>query len=96
MKKAKLLIILSFLVANCTFANTNIKNGEELYKKSKCSNCHGTDIYTSSDRKVTNLKELSAQVNRCNANTSQNWFDDEIDDVIAYLDDSFYKFTKKK
>ena len=85
------------LLISATFTATamaagNEANGKKLFTGSKCNQCHGTEVYTRKDRKVTDLTKLEAQVRRCDSNLNTNWFDDEIIDVTAYLNKQYYKF----
>jgi len=80
------------LISAASMAQGNAANGQKLYTQSKCNQCHGTEVFTRKDRKVTNLKSLEAQVRRCDSNLNTNWFDDEIHDVTAYLNKQYYKF----
>ncbi len=73
-------------------AEGNVANGQTLFTQSKCNQCHGTEVFTRPDRKVTDLAKLEAQVRRCDSNLNTNWFDDEIKDVTAYLNSQYYKF----
>lgn len=89
----KLLMTLSvLLISGITFAQGNVANGKKLYTQSNCNQCHGTEVFTRKDRKVSSLKSLEAQVRRCDSNLNTNWFDDEIHDVTAYLNKQYYKF----
>lgn len=58
----------------------------------RCQACHGTEVYTRANRKVNSLAALRAQVRRCTQATGVQWFDDETDAVIEYLNKNFYKF----
>lgn len=80
------------LISAASMAQGNAANGQKLYTQSKCNQCHGTEVFTRKDRKVSNLKSLEAQVRRCDSNLNTNWFDDEIHDVTAYLNKQYYKF----
>ncbi len=57
-----------------------------------CVSCHGTDVYTRADRKVTSYEGLGRQVRRCETALSLRWFDEDIDDMTAYLNRDFYRF----
>ena len=57
-----------------------------------CVRCHGTEVYTREDRKVTSLQGLERQVRRCELALGLKWFDDEITDVTNYLNEHFYRF----
>ncbi len=70
----------------------NAANGQKLFNESRCLECHGVDLFTSKNRKVQNLPGLESMVRRCDANLSTNWFDDQILDVVAYLNKAYYKF----
>ena len=69
--------------------------GKALYDKSKCQKCHGTEVFIREDRKVKSLKALETQVRMCDSQLSVNWFDEDISDVVAYLNEAFYKFDVK-
>lgn len=90
-----LITVLSLFSATA-MAKGDADNGKVLFDKADCQKCHGTDIFTKEDRKVTNLKELKDKVNVCDSQLSVNWFDDEVDDVVAYLNRDFYKFEEEE
>jgi hypothetical protein len=69
----------------------DLKRGEELHNE-RCMRCHDNEVYTRSDRRIKSLDKLAAQVRFCKNQTGAIWFDDEVDDVIQYLNQSFYKF----
>ncbi len=69
---------------------------------STCVSCHvrmtggdGSVLYTRPDRKVTSFDKLESQVRRCDANLQTRWFDDDIHNVVEYLNQAYYKFPKK-
>jgi hypothetical protein len=49
-------------------------------------------IYLRSDRKVKNLERLKVMVSMCNTTLSLDMFPEEEADVVAYLNQQFYKF----
>lgn len=64
-----------------------------------CTGCHAshvegsaTDFYTRPDRKIGSLPDLRRQVRRCRDNLGLQWFDDQVEDVVAYLNRDFYHF----
>ncbi len=87
-----LFALAGLLASSGAMAEGNPANGKTLFTASKCNQCHGTEVFTRSDRKVKNLAALEAQVRRCDSNLNTNWFDDEIIDVTAYLNQQYYKF----
>ena len=90
--KSLLITLAGLLISGVAFAEGNSANGQKLFTESKCNQCHGTEVFTRKDRKVTSVKGLDAQVRRCDSNLNTNWFDDEIHDVKAYLNKQYYKF----
>lgn len=64
----------------------------ELYQFN-CTSCHGAEVYTRSDRKVTSPEALERQVRRCESTLSLKWFDDDIVAMANYLNTHYYKFT---
>lgn len=60
-----------------------------------CISCHDVGVYTRADRKVKDLDQLTAQVQRCDANLGAKLSAEEIGKVIDYLNQAFYKFPKK-
>ena len=69
----------------------DITRGEQLHGE-RCMRCHGTEVYTRSNRRIKSLEKLGSQVHFCKNQTGAVWFDDEVDDVIEYLNQNFYKF----
>jgi cytochrome c553 len=57
-----------------------------------CTSCHDDSVYTRKDRRVTTLEGLKKQVKRCELNLGLKWFDDEINAVTGYLNDTYYRF----
>lgn len=73
-------------------------HGRELHQQ-HCVGCHinmtggdGSVLYTRSDRRVRSLAGLQAQVRRCEANLELKWFDEDIEDVVEYLNQAYYRF----
>jgi len=59
-----------------------------------CISCHDSGVYTRADRKMTNLEMLTGQVRRCDANLGTKLFDEDLDSVTAFLNETYYKFPK--
>lgn len=88
------LVLLPFLAT----AHADLKRGAALHEKN-CVACHsqlmggdGNRIYTRPDRGVQSLPALKTQVGRCKDNLGLMWFDDEVSDVVEYLNTHFYQF----
>ena len=71
--------------------SSDIENGEQLHNE-RCVRCHGTGVYTRENRRIDSLDKLGAQVRFCKNQTGVMWFDDEVEDVIHYLNKTFYRF----
>ncbi len=77
---------------------SGIEHGKKLHQQS-CTACHGkmtggdgSTLYTRSNRRVTSLPALNAQVRRCESNLELKWFDEDIKGVSEYLNAEYYKF----
>jgi hypothetical protein len=47
-------------------------------------------VYTRDTRNVRDLAGLGRQVRYCKDTIGLSWFDDEVDDVIEYLNQTYY------
>lgn len=68
-----------------------LARGEQLHDE-HCLQCHGTEVYTRDDRRITSRAALAKQVRRCEQATGVQWFEDESEAVIRYLNQTFYHF----
>lgn len=66
----------------------------ESLHEANCLSCHGSEIYTREGRLITSIDALERQVQRCETALGLRWFDEEIKDVAAYLNDRFYRFGR--
>lgn len=71
-----------------------IAEGKALFDKANCLKCHDTKVFTRKERKVTDLEALGRQTRMCQQNLGVQWFDEDTDKVIAYLNHEYYKFPK--
>ncbi len=83
--------LISLVALICSRAAMAAEDGKALVD-SHCYSCHGNEVYTRADRKVKSLGGLHKQVQRCELALGLGWFDDQIDDVAAYLNNGFYRF----
>ena len=87
------------LAAQPTIAAPNLANGKKI-EDTKCYKCHaeksglgdGTLIYTRKDRRVQGLDRLKVMVARCNTELRLDLFPEDEADVVAYLNQQYYKF----
>ena len=75
--------------------------GRKLVAEKRCEACHGNKtmgdakaIYLRKDRKVTSLAKLKAQVAACNSELNLQLFPDDEEHVVAFLNDTYYKFRE--
>ena len=78
----------------------DLKRGQKLLEEN-CIKCHvsmvggdGSGIYTRPDHRVDSLDALNTQVHRCKTSLGVPWPEDQIADVVAYLNQKYYKFKK--
>ena len=74
--------------------SSDVQNGKDLYYEAKCQKCHTSQDYTSEKRKVHDFSKLQWRVKRCDFTMDAGWFEEDIEDVVHYLNESFYKFKK--
>jgi len=78
-------------------ALADAENGKELHDES-CLDCHMMEehsaLYISKERKVDSLHRLGGQVSACTQILNISWFPEEERDVVEYLDNQYYKFSK--
>jgi mono/diheme cytochrome c family protein len=65
--------------------------GKAVHDK-QCVACHDNSVYTRADRRMKSPEALIGQVNNCVRQTGVKLDRDQINDLVKYLDESFYKF----
>ncbi len=80
--------------------SADINNGKELHN-SNCTSCHismqggdGSGIYTRENKRIESYPALIKQVNRCRDSLGVPWPEDHVNDVVEYLNSTFYKFKE--
>jgi len=88
----KIIMTAGVLLALATgHALADSAKGKELHD-AHCMKCHDTGVYTRAERFISSRDALKKQVNRCQLNVGAQWFDEDINDVVQYLDETFYQF----
>lgn len=90
------LIALPALLALGSAQATDAAADAHALHEQNCVKCHGPDIYTRPDRKVTSYDGLGRQVRRCETALGLRWFDEEIDAVTAYLNRDYYRLMPEQ
>jgi hypothetical protein len=73
-----------------TAAGADMQRGRLLYE-THCIACHTTEAHWREKRIVRSWTDLLYQVSRWQKNAGQDWSSEEINDVGAFLNDTFYK-----
>ncbi len=79
--KMAVVTLLGFMVSTQA---ADLEHGEVLFNKS-CTGCHGIDLFSSEKAKITEIESLRKRVNMCQLNFRAQWFNEDIDDVTAFL-----------
>ena len=85
------LLLAMFMATSAPALAASIEHGKILYEQ-HCTRCHDTRVHTRPDRHIGSLDALKNQVKRCEQSQSLHWPQPDIDDVVAYLDATSYKF----
>lgn len=85
---------LSLAVTPLLLYAQNEFDGKQLHD-ANCVSCHTPEIYTRDDRIVNNYRQLQERVRQCELANELTWFDEEIDAVTTYLNNSFYHFDNQ-
>ena len=73
----------------------DIENGKLLHDEN-CFRCHDESKYLRKNRIIKNFQQLHERIRQCELTTGLTWFDEEIDNVAAYLNNQFYHFNLEK
>ena len=92
MKSVSKLLAAAALASVSTLAAAADASHGKALQQENCMSCHGDEVYTRQDRKVTTLAGLDKQVRRCELSLGLQWFDEDVADVVAYLNNTYYKF----
>lgn len=101
MRLARIAFVIALVPAAALAADAD--KGRALVEEKKCEGCHHNKtmgdakaVYLRKDRKVTSLEKLKAQVALCNSELNLQMFPDEEENVVAFLDHTYYKFPERK
>ena len=87
------LTIIPFLVT--PVLAVDLENGKSLHDEN-CLRCHDESKYTRKNRIVKNFQQLYEPIKQCELTAELTWFDEQIADVTAYLNNQFYYFNLEK
>jgi mono/diheme cytochrome c family protein len=60
--------------------------------EANCLSCHDDSVYKRQDRSVKNFDGLTRQINNCGHAVDSTLGNDKIDDLVKYLNETYYKF----
>jgi hypothetical protein len=95
LNKLVLVNFITLLLFNLPVLAVDIENGKTLHNEN-CVRCHQVSQYTRENRIVNSFDELRTRISDCELSAELTWFDEEIDDVTAYLNEAFYRFNLEK
>jgi len=92
-------LVLSVPVCSLFFGVTSvnaadIERGKRLHDE-HCVKCHSSDMYTRENRIVNSPDALKERIRQCELSNDLAWFEEEVEDVSAYLAEEFYRFEEK-
>jgi len=94
----QIVIFIALLTSMAPAMAADFEHGKQLHQDN-CMACHarmtggdGEVLYTRPDRRVSSLAGLEAQVRRCESNLQLKWFDEDIADVVHFLNQTYYRF----
>ena len=71
---------------------TPTPSGGALLYQTHCIGCHDKQVHWRDARLATDWKSLAVQVRRWRTNTGLQWSEQEVDEVVRYLNQTIYKF----
>lgn len=97
---ATLILLTITATAQATpFAKGDAGAGKKTFDQHKCNSCHvsilggdGSAMFARADRKVKTPASLATQITRCSTNLGLMLFEDDEENIGAYLNKNYYKF----
>ena len=78
-----------------TLRAVEFDRGEALYEN-HCSSCHDPQVHSLGEtRHVATLADLRARVAAWSVHSGLAWSEEDVNDVTAYLNRRFYRFTRR-
>lgn len=74
----------------------NAENGKHLFgeQPEKCLSCHADPIHFTRADRAADLASIEKWVRQCDVRHNTTWFDDEIKDVVSYLNQTYYHYPE--
>ena len=65
--------------------------GKTLHQAS-CTSCHSDSVYKRKDKTIKSVEGLIGRVQMCSKQTGSAFKPEQVNNVVKYLNDSYYKF----
>jgi len=90
-----ILIVATFVTGSSWASNRapDVAHGKTLVAK-KCMGCHDNRQYTRPNRIIHTYEDLRGRVEFCDSASNANFSFDDLDDVVEFLNVTYYKFKK--
>ena len=89
-----LLLLALVCYAGQAKAAADATEGKKLYE-THCFSCHDSKIHTRPETIIHSFSALEKRVRFCQNNSQLNWSPAQINNVVAHLNNTFYKFPAK-
>ncbi len=88
---ALLFLVLLPITAPAAMLPGDAGRGQVLHDR-QCTACHDSRVYTRPNRTVKTVEGLIGRVKLCNQQLGTKLQRDQLNDLVKYLDEAFYKF----
>jgi cytochrome c2 len=96
---ALILLAITLNAEAAPFAKGDAAAGKIIFDKHQCNSCHanilggdGNSMFSRNDRKIKTASALATQITRCSVGLNLSLFEDEEENIGAYLNKNYYKF----
>ncbi|MBD3612855.1 MAG: hypothetical protein HUJ13_10690 [Hydrogenovibrio crunogenus] len=97
MKLVHKTVLTTILCSPLTVLAAEVHPGKVLHDEANCMKCHSTLGYNKPSLKKmapNNYQDLEKAVAYCDQNLNVGWFDEERAEVVDYLNETYYQFSK--
>lgn len=88
---ALLFFTLKPALADTALLPGDVARGKTLHA-AQCTGCHDANVYTRENRRVQSLGGLMKQVEICNQQLKKELSAEQMEDLVAYLNETYYRF----
>ena len=87
-------ILLAALAHAATDDATKAEEGQELFNKSSCMECHNKSDFGGEKSKARTYQHIKDYTDACQINNDALWFEEDVENVAEYLNNEHYKLKK--